>query len=198
MAVRVYIYIQYTITPCLSMNTNTSLSIQIIPNLIVPNQMVLRKVYHFLLIVQNTRFSGNSFKEHVLLSWLRLLKISGSKQWALWPRVKRKLLVDGSEIRQTHQLRLVVYPIMYKVLYIYIVYIYIYPRWCRISSINSMLVKRNLFWSSPKGWRWWSQKLDGICVNGRGSNSSTSTGACSPDIIISSISLTKTQAKKSD
>ena len=122
----VYIYIQYTITPCLSMNTNTSLSIQIIPNLIVPNQMVLRKVYHFLLIVQNTRFSGNSFKEHVLLSWLRLLKISGSKQWALWPRVKRKLLVDGSEIRQTHQLRLVVYPIMYKVLYIYIVYIYIY------------------------------------------------------------------------
>ena len=48
---------------------------------------------------------------------------------------------------------------------------------------NSMLVKRNLFWSSPKGWRWWSQKLDGTCVNGRGSNSSTSNGACSPDNI---------------
>ena len=42
-----------------------------------------------------------------------------------------------------HQLRLVVYPIIYKVLYIP------GPRWCRISAINSRSVRVSHCWPSP-------------------------------------------------
>ena len=43
-------------------------------------------------------------------------------------RVVGGTTVDGSEIRETHQLSLVVYPIIYLG--------FIHPRWCRISAIN--------------------------------------------------------------
>ena len=41
------------------------------------------------------------------------------------------MLVHASEIRQTHQLRLVVYPTIYKVLHI--------PRRCRISETSTVM-----------------------------------------------------------
>ena len=53
------------------------------------NQMVWGKVYHFLLIVQNIPFSGNSFKAAPMLSWLKIsenLWLQTMGPLALWPR----------------------------------------------------------------------------------------------------------------
>ena len=87
--------------------------------LILLNETQLRSSHHdtidFLPSISNKR-RWNLNSQEFLMNPVRSSTLSNLE--TDWPRISRIPTVDGSEIRRLHQLSLVVYPIVYKVLYI--------------------------------------------------------------------------------